>query len=70
MMTVILEGGSLGNGIAFSGAVCYNIFIRLIVSLPYKLEICLNEKVYDIAGRIIIWKTRSVKLNRMYLRGI
>lgn len=29
MMTVILEGGFLGNGIAFSGAVCYNLGVRV-----------------------------------------
>ena len=29
MMTVNLEGGFLGNGIAFSGAVCYNLGVRV-----------------------------------------
>ena len=34
MMTVGLEGRFLGNGIAFSGAVCYNLGVRVGIWLP------------------------------------
>ena len=34
MVTVISEGRFLGNGIAFSGAVCYNLGVRVGIWLP------------------------------------
>ena len=38
-MTVILEGGFLGNGIAFSGAMWYNLEVKAELRLALRIEI-------------------------------
>lgn len=35
MMTGISEGGFFENGIAFSGAVCYNEYVGVSIRLDY-----------------------------------
>jgi len=46
MITVILEGGFLGNGIAFSGALWYNLVAEASSQFACKNESTLGELEY------------------------